>query len=187
MGFFAPDLTREHLREVVRLFAATRNQANFIRAVHQTGHRSINLLVFALLTIIADLKNTNGHLRDGGAGTRFLPSHPAARDQVRGTAMGQSIIWDPILLYVIEQFGPGERGRILSSDGDTFSGAPTTPSMLKPKTYRTQRRQLSFGAILGRAVHLRGRFEMVAVHAVSSALEQFRDDYMHVDLTGVTL
>ena len=34
---------------------------------------------------------------------------------------------------------------------------------------------------------LEGQTEMVAVYAVSSALEQFRDDYMHVDLAGVTL
>ena len=99
--------------------------------------------------------------------------------------MGQSIVTSHSP-YIIEQFDL-ENVVILSRDGDTFSGAPIDTTSVKPKTYRTQRRQFA-EAILSRAVLvLEGQTEMVAVHAVSSALEQFRGDYSHIDLAGVTL
>jgi len=55
-AFFASELTREHLREVVRLFVATQPSNHPVPFARQ-GTGSLNLLVFALLTIIADLKD----------------------------------------------------------------------------------------------------------------------------------
>lgn len=54
-AFFASDLTREHLREVVRLFVATGPSDHAVPFTRQ-GTGTVNLLVFALLTMIADLK-----------------------------------------------------------------------------------------------------------------------------------
>ena len=56
-AFFASDLTRSHLREVVRLFIATGPSDHPVPFSRQ-GAGSLNLLVFALLTIIAELKGT---------------------------------------------------------------------------------------------------------------------------------
>jgi putative ATP-dependent endonuclease of the OLD family len=53
--FFASDLTRDHLREVVRLFVAA-EPAPYLFPFQRLGTGSLNLLVFALLTFIADLK-----------------------------------------------------------------------------------------------------------------------------------
>ena len=47
-AFFASDLTREHLREVVRLFVATGPSDHPVPFARQ-GPGSINLLVFAVL------------------------------------------------------------------------------------------------------------------------------------------
>ena len=185
VGFFASDLTREHLREVVRLFVATQPSNHSVPFTRQ-GTGSINLLVFALLTIIADLKEHQSVIFVMEEPEIALPPHIQRRvTKYVVQQMGQSIVTSHSP-YGIEQFDP-ENVVILSRDGDTFSGAPIDTKHVKPKTYRTQRRQFA-EAILGRAVFvLEGQTEMVAVHAVSSALEQFRDDYMHVDLTGVTL
>ena len=94
VGFFASDLTREHLREVVRLFVATQPSNHSVPFARQ-GTGSINLLVFALLTIIAS------------------SSHPAARDQVRGTANGTVDRHIPFSLRD-RAVRPGERGDSLA-------------------------------------------------------------------------
>ena len=150
------------------------------------GTGSINLLVFALLTIIADLKEHRSVIFVMEEPEIALPPHTQRRvTKYVVQQMGQAIVTSHSP-YVIEQFEP-QNVVILSPDGDTLTGAPIDTTSVKPKTYRTQRRQFA-EAILSRAVFvLEGQTEMVAVHAVSSALEQFRDDYMHVDLTGVTL
>ncbi|MGA2401986.1 MAG: AAA family ATPase [Syntrophobacteraceae bacterium] len=54
-AFFASELTRDHLREVVHLFVAA-EPAPYLIPFQKLGTGSINLLVFALLTFIADLK-----------------------------------------------------------------------------------------------------------------------------------
>lgn len=184
-AFFASDLTREHLREVVRLFVATQPSNHSVPFAKQ-GTGSINLLVFALLTIIADLKDDQSVIFVMEEPEIALPPHTQRRvTKYVLQQMGQSIVTSHSP-YVIEQFDP-ENVVILSRDGNAFSGAPIDTSIVKAKTYRTQRRQFA-EAILSRAVFvLEGQTEMVAVHAVSSALEQFRDDYSHVDLAGVTL
>jgi putative ATP-dependent endonuclease of the OLD family len=53
--FFASELTRENLREVVRLFIAAEPVGHSVPFA-RLGTGSINLLVFALLTVIAELK-----------------------------------------------------------------------------------------------------------------------------------
>lgn len=184
-AFFASDLTREHLREVVRLFVATQPSNHSVPFAKQ-GTGSINLLVFALLTIIADLKEDQSVIFVMEEPEIALPPHTQRRvTKYVVQQMGQSIVTSHSP-YVIEQFDP-ENVVILSRDSDTFSGAPIDTASVKPKTYRTQRRQFA-EAILSRAVFvLEGQTEMVSVHAVSSALEQFRDDYSHIDLIGLTL
>ncbi|MBW3068063.1 AAA family ATPase [Actinomyces sp. 594] len=184
-AFFASDLTREHLREVIRLFIATQ-PSNYPVPFSRQGTGSINLLVFALLTIIADLKEDQSVIFVMEEPEIALPPHIQRRvTKYVIQQMGQSIVTSHSP-YVIEQFAP-ENVVILSRNGNSFSGAPIDISRVKSKTYRAERWQFA-EAILSRAVFvLEGQTEMAAVHAVSSALEHFRDDYSHVDLAGVTL
>lgn len=184
-AFFASDLTREHLREVVRLFVATQPSNHSVPFAKQ-GTGSINLLIFALLTIIADLKEEQSVIFVMEEPEIALPPHTQRRvTKFVVQQMGQSIVTSHSP-YVIEEFDP-ENVVILSRNGDAFSGAPIDTTAVKPKTYRTQRRQFA-EAILSRAVFvLEGQTEMVAVHAASSALERFREDYVHIDLSGVSL
>jgi putative ATP-dependent endonuclease of OLD family len=143
-------------------------------------------LVFALLTIIADLKEDKSVIFVMEEPEIALPPHTQRRvTKYVVQQMGQSIVTSHSP-YVIEQFDP-ENVVILSREGNTFSGTPINTASVKPKTYRSQRRQFAEG-ILSRAVFvLEGQTEMVAVHAVSTALEHFREDYSHIDLSGVSL
>ena len=185
VSFFASDLTRENLREVVQLFIATQ-PSNYPVPFTKQGTGSINLLVFALLTIIADLKEDQSVIFVMEEPEIALPPHIQRRvTKYVVQRMGQSIVTSHSP-YVIEQFGP-EDVVILARNGDTVSGVPIDTTRVKEKTYHTQRRQFA-EAILSRAVFvLEGQTEMAAVYAVSSALEGFRNDYSHVDLAGVTL
>src|SRR6185369_10380623 len=55
LAFYASDLTREHLREVITFFATSEFDSNLVPFNH-LGTGAINTFVFALLTFIADLK-----------------------------------------------------------------------------------------------------------------------------------
>jgi putative ATP-dependent endonuclease of OLD family len=91
-AFFASDLTREHLREVVRLFVAVQPGAHLI-PFNRLGTGSINLLVFALLTFIAELKGTQSVIFAMEEPEVALPPHTQRRVTkfVLGN-MGQCIV-----------------------------------------------------------------------------------------------
>lgn len=184
-AFFASELTREHLREVVRLFVATQPSNHPVPFARQ-GTGSLNLLVFALLTIIADLKDQQSVIFVMEEPEIALPPHTQRRvTKYVLQEMGQSIVTSHSP-YVIEQFDP-ESVVILARDGDQVSGSPIDAASVKPKTYRAQRRQFA-EAILSRAILVvEGQTEMVAVHATSSALDRLRPGYAHIDLAGVSL
>jgi putative ATP-dependent endonuclease of the OLD family len=104
-AFFASELTREHLREVVRLFVAVQPGAHLI-PFNRLGTGSINLLVFALLTFIAELKGNKSVIFAMEEPEVALPPHTQRRVAKFVLAeMGQCIVTSHSP-YVIEQFDP---------------------------------------------------------------------------------
>jgi putative ATP-dependent endonuclease of OLD family len=185
-AFFASDLTREHLREVVRLFIATEPSAYPVPFSRQ-GTGSINLLVFALLTLIADLKEQHSVIFAMEEPEIALPPHTQRRvTRYVLKEMGQTIVTSHSP-YVIEQFEPEEIVMLHHSNPGQLKGVPIDPAGVKPKNYRSQRRQFA-EAILSRAVLVvEGETEASVFPAVSSALEALLPDYTHIDLSGVTV
>lgn len=186
-GFFASDLTRGHLREVVRLFIATGPSDHPVPFTRQ-GSGSLNLLVFALLTIIAELKGTRSVIFAMEEPEIALPPHTqrrVIRHVLQG--MGQTIVTSHSP-YVIEQFDPEAVVMLHRPTSDTLVGTPIDPSGVKPKTYRTERRQFA-EAILSKAVLVvEGSTEASLLPAVSGVLEASRpDSYTHLDLAGVSI
>jgi putative ATP-dependent endonuclease of OLD family len=185
-AFFASDLTREHLREVVRLFIAT-EPSEFPVPFSRQGTGSINLLVFALLTLIADLKERHSVIFAMEEPEIALPPHTQRRvTRYVLRAMGQTIVTSHSP-YVIEQFEPEEIVMLRHAGPGLLEGIPIDPAGVKPKNYRSQRRQFS-EAILSRAVLVvEGETEASLYPAVSTALETFDPRYTHIDLSGVTI
>ena len=185
-SFYASNLTRENLREFVKMFVATQ-PSNYPIPFNRQGTGSINLLVFALLTIIADLKENNSAIFVMEEPEIALPPH-IQRRVVKYVLqkMGQSIVTSHSP-YVIEQY-EAENVVILGRDTENnFLGEPIDAKAIKPKKYRSQRRQFA-EAILSRAVLVvEGATEIVAINAVSDALEKYHDGYSHIDLLGVSL
>jgi putative ATP-dependent endonuclease of the OLD family len=187
-AFFASDLTREHLREVVRLFIAAQPGQHLV-PFGRLGTGSINLLVFALLTFIAELKDKQSVIFAMEEPEIALPPHTQRRvTRFVLAEMGQSIVTSHSP-YVIEQFGP-EQIVILDRDEDgTLDGQPIDIEAVKPKAFRTERRQFA-EAILSRAVLvLEGSTEAALFPVASSIMETNlgADAYTHFDLAGVSI
>lgn len=187
-GFFASDLTREHVREVVRLFIAAQPGKHLVPFA-RLGTGSINLLVFALLTFIAELKDKQSVIFAMEEPEIALPPHTQRRvTRFVLAEMGQSIVTSHSP-YVIEQFEPTQIV-ILDRDNDgQLTGKPVDHTAIKPKSFRIERRQFA-EAILSRAVLIvEGSTEASLFPIASTVLEESLppEDYMHLDLAGVTV
>jgi putative ATP-dependent endonuclease of OLD family len=187
-AFFASDLTREHLREVVRLFIAAR-PGQYLVPFGRLGTGSINLLVFALLTFIAELKDKQSVIFAMEEPEIALPPHTQRRvTRFVLEKMGQSIVTSHSP-YVIEQFEPRQIVILNRDAGGTLTGLPIDSQVIKPKTYHTGRRQFA-EAILSRAVLVvEGSTEAALFPVASSVMEASlpEDSYTHFDLAGVSV
>jgi putative ATP-dependent endonuclease of OLD family len=138
-AFFASDLTREHLREVVRLFIAAQPGAHLV-PFGRLGTGSLNLLVFALLTFIAELKDKQSVIFAMEEPEIALPPHTQRRvTRFVLSEMGQSIVTSHSP-YVIEQFDPQQIVILNREDARKLTGHPIDALDVKPKTFRTERR-----------------------------------------------
>jgi putative ATP-dependent endonuclease of OLD family len=81
-AFFASELTREHLREVVRLFLSVQ-PGEYLLPFQRLGTGSINLLVFAMLTFIAELKDQQSVIFAMEEPELALPPHTQRRVTIR--------------------------------------------------------------------------------------------------------
>lgn len=185
-SFYASDLTRDNLREVVKLFIATW-PSNYPVPFSRQGTGSVNLLVFALLTMIADLKEQNSAIFVMEEPEIALPPHIQRRIvKYVLQEMGQSIVTSHSP-YIIEQYEAENVVVLGRDDKSCFTGKPIDRSAIEQKNYRAQRRQFA-EAILSRAVFVvEGATEVAAVNATSIALERFHAGYSHIDLSGVSL
>ncbi len=187
-AFFASELTRENLREVVRLFIAAEPVGHSVPFA-RLGTGSINLLVFALLTVIAELKEKQSVIFAMEEPEIALPPHTQRRvSRFVLTEMGQAIVTSHSP-YVIEQFEPQDIV-ILSRQADgVLEGAPIDLGDFKTKGFKTERRQFA-EAILGRGVLVvEGASEAALFPEASTVLENDlgADAYMHLDFAGISL
>lgn len=187
-AFFASDLTRENLREVVRFFVAS-EQSGHLVPFQRLGTGAINMLVFALLTFIAELKEKQSVIFAMEEPEIALPPHTQRRVvRFALTEMGQTIITSHSP-YVIEQFEPEQIVMLKRDAGGALSGKPIDTQGIKIKTFKTERRQFA-EAVLARAVLVvEGSTEAALFPEASTVLERTRgsEKYTHFDLAGVTL
>lgn len=187
-AFLASELTREHLREVVRFFVAS-EPSNHLAPFQRQGTGTINMLVFALLTFIAELKDKQSVIFAMEEPEIALPPHKQRR-VVRFVLreMGQTIVTSHSP-YIIEQFEPEQIVMLNRGAEGVLSGIPIDPQSIKIKTFKTERKQFA-EAVLSRAVLVvEGSTEVVIFPAASTILEKVRgpNNYMHFDLAGITV
>jgi len=187
-AFFASDLTREHLREVVKLFVSV-EPGNYLLPFQRLGTGSVNLLVFALLTFIAELKKKQTVIFAMEEPEIALPPHTQRRvTRFVLSEMGQAIVTSHSP-YVIEQFDPQQIVVLSRNNAGELLGTPVDLYGIKPKVFSRQRRQFA-EAILARAVLVvEGATEAAILPVASAIMEQHLGigTYSNFDISGVTV
>ena len=149
----------------------------------------LNLLVFALLTFIAELKDRQAVIFAMEEPEVALPPHTQRRvTRFVLSQMGQAIITSHSP-YVIEQFQPEQIVVLNRADHGKLSGIPIQLQGIKPKVFSREKRQFA-EAILARAVLVvEGATEAAIFPAASTVMEQSlgTDIYSHFDISGVTV
>ncbi|WP_068319128.1 ATP-dependent nuclease [Polycladidibacter hongkongensis] len=186
-GFYASDLTREHLREVVQLFLKSEG-SNYAVPFNRLGTGAVNALVFALLTHIADLRGNRAIIFAMEEPEIALPPHAQRRiaNYLLGN-MGQAIITSHSP-YVIEEFDMANVRAISREDGALSSdGVPT--DIIKHSVLRTNRRQLAEAVLARGVIVAEGDTEAKMLAAASYMYEALDNSgaYTPLDLMGVSV
>lgn len=181
------ELTRDHLRQMLRLFVTT-TPGTYGLPFTRLSTGTLNLLVFALLTYIAERKGDVSVIFAMEEPEIALPPH-AQRLLVDFVLerMGQVIVTSHSP-YVIQRFAPQELVVLRRGDDGSLSGAPVDMKDVKAKRYGDNRWQFS-EAVLARAVFVvEGATEATLFPLASEILH--RDDpqhYVPFDYQGISI
>jgi len=187
VGVRPSDLTREHLREVLRMFIATQ-PGIYPVPFNRLSTGALNIMVFALLTYIADLRGPDSVIFAMEEPEIALPPHTQRRmvDFVTRT-MGQTIVTSHSP-YVIERFGPDQIVVLTRDDSGTLSSRTLGLCDVKPRKYREQRRQFAEAVLANAVLVVEGGTEVVTYLAIADALDSDPAiTYQHPDLAGLTV
>lgn len=182
------DLTRESIRETLRVFV-TASPGHHAVPFNRLSTGSLNLLVFALLTYIAELRGDESVIFAMEEPEIALPPHSQRRlvDFVT-TRMGQAIVTSHSP-YVIERFDFNNIVMLKRDDDGVLSGDQfNVAGLIKPKKVREEQRQFA-EAILARAVLVvEGGTEASVLPIVADVMEADPTcEYTHLDLAGISI
>lgn len=183
---FVSQLTREHLRKTVAFFMST-SQDQAPVPFQELGTGTLNTLVFALLSAIADLKKENVIFAMEEPEIAVSP-HTQRRIVdylLKNTSQSFITSHSP---YVIEKFSP-EQIKILKRDDQAkvTSTSVTLSAGLKPKLFYRKLRPSIAEAILGQAVLVgEGLVEFQVLRAAVDVMETENPNNYPFDLSGIT-
>lgn len=169
------DLTRDMLRRTLTVFMGTgakRPDGSFYSAPYQhQGTGTINTLVLALLSIIAELKQSVIFAMEEPE--IALPPHTQKRIINSLRQKSAQAIFTSHSPYVLEEFEPAQVV-VLKRTAGVMTGVPATyPPAVKPKAYRTEFKARFCEALLARYVLvLEGRTEFDALPAAARRLAE---------------
>lgn len=167
------DLTRDMLRRTLTVFmgtGATRPDGSTYAAPYQhQGTGTINTLVLALLSMIAELKQSVIFAMEEPE--IALPPHTQKRIINSLRQKSAQAIFTSHSPYVLEEFSPAQV-LVLKRVAGVMTGTPANyPPAVKPKAYRTEFRTRFCEALLARYVLvLEGRTEFDALPAAARRL-----------------
>jgi putative ATP-dependent endonuclease of the OLD family len=185
------DLTREHLRRTLTVFMGTGSKAtdgsDYAAPFQHQGTGTINALVLALLSLIAELKqNVIFAMEEPEIA---IPPHTQKRiiDSVRKKSA--QALFTSHSPYVLEEFKPSEVLVIRRNDGNLSCTAADYPPAVKPKAYRTEFRTRFCEALLARRVLItEGRTEYDAFPAAARRLHELQpDNFQSLEAIGIAL
>jgi putative ATP-dependent endonuclease of OLD family len=184
---FVSQLTREHMRKTLSFFLSVTEDQRPV-PFQEVGTGTLNTLVLALLSFIAELKEENVIFAMEEPEIA-LPPHTQRRIAAYLQTKTTQCFVTSHSPYVIETFHP-DRVTILRRDKSaTVTGKRISfPKDVKIKTYRRYVRRGFAEAMLGKGVVLaEGMTERLALQAVAEKLETDEKSYYPLDLSGVTI
>lgn len=184
---FVSQLTRDHLRKTISFFLSTNVDQRPV-PFQEVGTGTLNTLVLALLSFIADIKKDNVIFAMEEPEIA-LPPHTQRRIAnylLNETTQCFVTSHSP---YVIERFDPEQILILRRDDSGAVSSTPVSfGSTLKGKLYKRHARRGLAEAMLGMGVIIaEGITEHSAISAVVEKLEESSDLYYPLDLSGVTI
>lgn len=184
---FVSQLTREHLRKTMSFFISITADQKPVPFQH-VGTGTLNTLVLALLSFIAEVKKDNVIFAMEEPEIA-LPPHTQrriAKYLLEETTQCFVTSHSP---YVIERFDPSQI-IILRRNGEAAVESTTVASgtTLKGKMYKRHARRGLAEAMLGPGVIVaEGITEHSALTAVAEKMEQANPDLFALDLAGITI
>lgn len=185
---FVSQLTREHLRKTLSFFLSVTPDQKPV-PFQEVGTGTLNTLVLALLSFIAELKKEENVIFAMEEPEIALPPHTQRRIAsylLNNTTQCFVTSHSP---YVMEHFEPAQIV-VLRRDntGEVTGKHVTLEASMKAKTYRRHLRRGLGEAMLGRgAIVAEGFTEQVALRAVAEKLEAADAARYPLDLSGVTV
>lgn len=179
-------LTREHLRKTISFFITLTSDQKPV-PFQAAGTGTLNTLVLALLSFIAELKEENVIFAMEEPEIA-LPPHTQRRIAnylIENTTQCLVTSHSP---YVIEKFAPERICLLRRDDHAEVTGKPVLLGGMKAKTYRRYVRRGLAEAMLGKGVVItEGLTEQLALTAVSEKMQQADGTLYPLDLAGVTI
>ena len=169
------DLTRETLRRTLTVFMGTgarRPDGSSYAAPYQhQGTGTINTLVLALLSIIAELKQNVIFAMEEPE--TALPPHTQKRIVNSVREKSAQALFTSHSPYVLEEFEPAQI-KVLKRAGGVLTSVPASlPPTIKPKAYKAEFRARFCEALLARYVLIvEGRTEFDALPAAARTLSK---------------
>lgn len=184
---FVSQLTREHLRKTISFFL-TMGQGEAAVPFQQAGTGTLNTLVLALLTFIADLKKDNVIFAMEEPEIA-LPPHTQRRIAnylLEETSQCFVTSHSP---YVIERFEPDGIVKLKRDElGDLSGTVIKLPTGMKAKNYRQNFRRAIAEAMLGQGVIVgEGITEQDSLLVVAQKMEDGNPDLFQLDVAGISV
>ena len=184
---FVSQLTREHLRKTLSFFISVTEDQTPV-PFQNVGTGTLNTLVLALLSFIAELKEENVIFAMEEPEIALAPhtQRRIATYLVKTTTQCFVTSHSP---YVIETFDPNCLVIMRRNNEGVVTGKRVNlNSDIKAKTYRRYIRRGFAEAMLGRGVIVvEGAVEQLALQAVAEKLQATDDSRYPLDLAGVSI
>ena len=185
------DLTRESLRRMLTVFMATGatrpDGTSYAAPFQHQGTGTINTLVLALLSLIADQKqNVIFAMEEPEIA---IPPHTQKRIVNNVKNKSAQVLFTSHSPYVLEEFQPSQILVIKRQGGSLTGETANLPPSIKPKTYRSQFRMRFCEALLARRVLItEGHTEYDAIPAAARRLNELKpNEFRTLEAMGIAI
>jgi putative ATP-dependent endonuclease of OLD family len=178
------NLTRDHLRKTVTAFIAT-GEGTHAAPFYRQGTGTINMLVLAMLTIIAeDKQNVIFAMEEPETA---VPPYAQKRIVHEVRQLASQTIFTSHSPYVLEEFGLEETVVLTRTGGSLQQATISLPDSIKPKRYRQEfRTRFCEGLLTRRILVAEGASEADAFPVACRRLAELRPDvYSPLEALGI--